>query len=58
MKFRPMSNAPFLVSIVGLIVVGYLTLYETLSPRYGFALMLLAIIVLIASIVSLTPSDN
>ena len=58
MKYRPMSNAPVLISIIGLIVFGYLTINNTIPPSYGFALCLLAIIMLIASFVSLTPSDN
>ncbi|MFT4311617.1 MAG: hypothetical protein ACMXYF_00110 [Candidatus Woesearchaeota archaeon] len=58
MARRPLSDSFLLVAILGAIISGYYTVYGAISPPWGFTLVLMFIIFIIASIVSVTPTDE
>ncbi len=58
MAFRPMSDSLFLTAIIGLLVVGISTMYGRIPLSWGFTLILLAFIFIIASFVSITPQEK
>jgi len=57
LKYRtvPVSGVFMLTSILGFMVVTTYTLYGRISLTWGFAFDLIFVIMLIASVVSLTP---
>lgn len=56
MKY-PLSNTFTFVAILGLIISIFYSMNGTLSPTWGFTLMLAFLIGTIASFVSLRPED-
>lgn len=58
MKFTPLSNNFLLVSLIGLIVVGFLLYSGSLNPTWGFTLLVMFLIFLAASFISLTPEGT
>ncbi len=58
MKYRPMSDSLVLTAMIVLIVAGFLTFFGRIPLSWGFTFILLSLLFILASFVSITPTDE
>ncbi|HLP79712.1 MAG TPA: hypothetical protein VK158_03705 [Acidobacteriota bacterium] len=58
MKSIPLSNSFTLISMLALLVSGFLTYNGTFSPTWGFTFTLMFLIFVVASYVSIAPQSE
>jgi hypothetical protein len=56
--YVPLSNSFMLVSLIGGIIAGWYTLDGTIPLEWGFTMVFMAIIFVVASLVSVRPGED